>query len=107
MGFTIYVCYQNDGGQFCCLLLFSLCSDKRCEILCLVSPTAGFAEYSEADAQVVTRETATETSILEEIRENSMIHCEEPTKEGNDDSEEAPLSSSTKEALNIVKQLQL
>ena len=24
MGFTINVCYQNDSGQFCCLLLFSL-----------------------------------------------------------------------------------
>ena len=58
---------------------------KRLQDSCLVSPAAGFADYSEADAQVVTRETGTETNILEEIRKNSMIHCEEPTEEDNDD----------------------
>ena len=26
---TICVCYQKDSGQFCCLLLFSLCSGKH------------------------------------------------------------------------------
>ena len=36
---------------------------KRLQTLCLVSPTVGFGEYSQADAQVVTRETVSETSI--------------------------------------------
>ena len=43
-----------------------------------------------------------------------MTHCEEANKEGHDDSEEghddseeAPLPPSTKEALDMVKQLQL
>ena len=76
---------------------------KRLQTLCLVSPTVGFGEYLQVDAQVVTRETVSETSILEEIRENLMTHCEE----GHDDSEETPLSPSTKEALDMVKQLQL
>ena len=61
---------------------------KRLQNSCLVSPSADFAEYSEADVLVVTRETVTQTSILKEIRENLMTHCEEPTEE-NDDSEEA------------------
>ena len=64
---------------------------KRLQTFCLVSPTVGFGEYSQADAQVVTRETVSETSILEEIRENMMTHCEEANEEGHDDSEEAPL----------------
>ena len=64
---------------------------KRLQTLCLVSPTVGFGEYSQADAQVVTRETVSETSILEEIRENLMTHCEEANEEGHDDSEESPL----------------
>ena len=76
------------------------------QILCLVSLTVGFDEYSQAYAQVVTRETVTETSILEKIQENLMTHCEEANEEGHDDSE-APLPPFTKEALGMVKQVQL
>ena len=63
---------------------------KDCK-LCLVSPTVSFGEYSQADAQVVTRETVSETSILEEIRKNLMTHCKKANEEGHDDSEEVPL----------------
>ena len=80
---------------------------KKLQTLCLVSPTVGFDEYSQAYAQVVTRETVTETSILEEIQENFMTHCEEANKEGHDDSKQAPLPPFTKEALDMVKQPQL
>lgn len=79
---------------------------KRLKDSGLVSPTVGFAEYSAADAQVVIRETVSETSILEEIRENSMTHSEEANDDPEEDSE-APLPPSTKEALDMVKQLQL
>ena len=64
-------------------------------------------QLAQAYAQVVTRETVTETSILEKIQENLMTHCEEANKEGHDNSEEAPLPPFTKEALDMVKQLQL
>ena len=36
-----------------------------------------------------------------------MTHCEEANEEGHDVSEEAPLPPFTKEALDMVKQLQL
>ena len=64
---------EVDGNEYKYLYDEAEETWKRLQNSCLVSPTAGFAEYSEADAQVVAGEAITETGILEKIRENSHI----------------------------------
>ena len=64
---------EVDGNEYKYLYDEAEETWKRLQNSCLVSPTAGFAEYSEADAQVVAGEAITETGILEKIREKSHI----------------------------------
>ena len=53
MGFAVYVCYQNDSEQLCCMLLFSLYSASIAMLLKIVTEHCDVKEYKKEEKPYV------------------------------------------------------
>ena len=73
----------------------------------LVPASVCFSQYTDADENLINRETITEESILSEIKEKTCDTIEEIDEEDDDEEEEDLVPPpSIKEALNMAKKLQ-
>ena len=73
----------------------------------LVPASVCFSQYTDADENLINRETITEESTLSEIKEKTCDTIEELDDEDDDEEEEDLVPPpSIKEALNMAKKLQ-
>ena len=73
----------------------------------LVPASVCFLQYTDADENLINRETITEESILSEIKEKTCDTIEELDEEDDDEEgEDLVPPPSIKEALNMAKKLQ-
>ena len=72
----------------------------------LVPASVCFSQYTDADENLINRETITEESILSEIKEKTCDTIEEIDEEDDDEEEDLVPPPSIKEALNMAKKLQ-
>ena len=73
----------------------------------LVPASVCFSQYTDADENLINRETITEESILSEIKEKTCDTIKELDEEDDDEEEEDLVPPpSIKEALNMAKKLQ-